>query len=168
LSVSKGKPATWEEELTKEAPADYILNILWKTFPRAVEIDDNRDKHVSGCDWRITWETSHVSEIDDKNDLNLGVTGNICLDKATTDKEGGIQLFVNYPRFTGKYLFVYNALLRWIDLEHWIHERQQPWGGTTKAYIVPVENLNFSIYKSFPEIVNPNIEFFTRKRKTIK
>ena len=165
MKQTRGEDATMESELSKEAPADYILSILQTVFPHNLRIENNRDKHISGCDWKIHWKPSPIiTEIDDKNDLYLGLTGNISLDEITTEKQDVIQLFVNYPTFKGKYLFIYNNLIRNIDLHQWIHERMQTWGKTTKCFIVPISKIEDSHYKEHPELANPNLEWFTRKR----
>lgn len=163
LKQTKGDSATFEVEGGKEAPAKYIEDILWNVFGRAKSIENMREKHLSGCDWLITWKTGNTTMIDDKNDLKLGVTGNICLDEKTCEKRDAVQLFVNYPLFEGKYIFVYNTLLRRLNLMAWIHERKQSWGGTTRAYIVPVRELRANIYKEDPKLAAPRFEWFTKK-----
>lgn len=164
MKLSKGGPATWEEETTKEAPADYILEIIKKAYPHAEKIENTRERHETGGDWIIHWKTGDKTYVDDKNDKSLGLTGNICIDEKTVEKKDRIQLFVNYPRFNGKYLFVFNNLLLRIPLDEWIHERLQPWGKTTRAYIVPVKLLDSDIYRVHPQLVNPSFAWFTFKR----
>jgi len=160
--------ATFEEEGAKEAPAEYILDILSHTYPHANKIENIRDKHLSGIDWVIHWKTGKTTNVDDKNDLWLGYTGNISLDEATLEKQDIIQLFVNYPKLKGKYLFIFNNMfspqyVKQNALKR--HGRLQTWGQYTYTYIIPLKVLKHKIYKIQPKLANPSFNYFCKKRK---
>ena len=163
LKLTEGEPATWEDELEKEIPNKVTLSILQKVWPN-MRITAQHDKHVSGADYLIG--NKNILYIDSKNDTKLGLTGNICLDKVTTNKQGVIQLFMNYPRFPKNYLFVYNDLLPpKKTLEEWVIRRKQDYGGYTEAYVVPVAKLKHRIYEVIPKLAHPSLKWFTRKRE---
>ena len=159
--------ATFEEEGAKEAPAEYILPIIKKIFPHAVKIENVKDIHEPGVDWLIYWRNGNITEIDDKNDLHLGYTGNISIDEKTLEKKDVIQLFVNIT-LPEKHLFVYNNFLSKNYVEANAvkkHGRLQTWGKYTYTYILPVKFLKHRIYEIYPNLVNPSIEYFTRRHK---
>jgi len=163
LRLTEGDPARWEEEAEKEIPDEVTTSILQKIWPK-MRIKAQHDKHVSGADY-IIGEKKPLY-VDSKNDTKLGLTGNICLDVATTNKKGIIQLFMNYPRFPKNYLFVYNDLLPPKPiLEDWIVRREQDYGGYTEAYIVPIQKLKHRIYEVYPKLAQPSFNWFTKKRE---
>jgi len=163
LKLTEGDPATWEEEAEKEIPNETTMSILKKFWPH-MRITAQHDKHISGADYVIG--EKKLLYVDSKNDTKLGLTGNICLDVATTNKKGVIQLFMNYPRFPKNYLFVYNDLLPPKQiLEKWIVRREQDYGGYTEAYIISVKKLKHRIYELYSKLAYPSFKWFTNKRE---
>jgi len=166
VGIRSEEIATFEEEGAKEAPEKYILDILWKIYPHAESIENVRGKHMTGVDWILHWKNGNMTNIDDKNDLWLGYTGNISLDEKTTQKTDVYQLFVNYPTFEGKYIMIFNHLIpHHILTENRKHGRKQEWGKYTYTYIVPLKKLKHRIYDIHPNLANPSFNWFCKKRK---
>lgn len=164
--VKRLEDATMEEEIKKEASRDYILPIIRRAYPTATRIEDIREEHLSGIDWKVYFPTGNYLEIDDKNDRHLGITGNINLDEKTTEKKETIQLFVNYPTYPGYFLFFYNDRIT-MDyiMENAIKKlsRMQTWGELTYSYVIPVHKILQAIPDQ-PQFSHPQKDWFKWKR----
>jgi len=166
MKQQQSKEATWEVEGAKEAPRSYIRVLLEIIFPEST-ITDVTEEHITGIDWRILLANGHEIHVDDKNDLYLGLTGNISLDEATIKKQDTIQLFVNFPRFQGNYLTVFNRLLSHDMVKEKAYKkvgRKQPWGGTTYTYIIQVAKILHAVPDD-PRYAYPSKDWFKWKRK---
>jgi len=167
VGTGSERVATFEEEGAKEAPSNYILDILQKTYPNAKRIENVRDQHIGGIDWIIHWKTGNTTNIDDKNDLWLGYTGNINLDEKTLEEKETTQLFVNTD-FIGKYIFIFNHLYSPNHLKKRATKKLralQEWGDYTYSYVVSMKELKHKIYEIHPKLVSPSFNWFCRKRK---
>ena len=168
MGIGSEPIATFEEEGAKEAPSEYISDILWNVYPHASEIENVREKHMSGIDWIIHWKNGNITNVDDKNDLWLGLTGNISIDEKTLEKSDTIQLFVNYPKLKGKYIFIFNQFIlpKYIEkIALKKHGRLQTWGEYTYTYIVKLKDIHHRIYDVHPELASPSFNYFCKKRK---
>ena len=144
------KETTWDNELEKEAPEEYINSILHLLYPGARI--KNRRKQKDRIDWTI------YANIDDKTDLHLGETGNICLDEKTlysTDKNL-LQLFVNPNKLPGYHILIKNTLLNPKDvIKNSIKEeirttKTENDEFITKAYIIPIFCIKHAIISAYP------------------
>jgi len=150
---------TWDKELEKEAPKEYIRAILNALYPGARI--KNRRKENDRVDWTI------YANIDDKTDLHLGETGNISLDESTlkSNDKNLLQLFVNPNKLPGYHILIKNSLLN-IELvkenaiEEYVRTTETETGSfTTKTYIIPIYCIKHAVVSAFP-----SIEWWYKKR----
>jgi hypothetical protein len=142
------RPTTWGVELSKEAPPEYIQNLLRNLYP-GVRLEDIRHLHQSGIDWRMT------AQIDDKNDTWLGKTENISLDQNTLGKKDTYQLFVNYPMKPGYYILIDNAKLDPVKILFKIKKVAKATTDdqfTTRSFIVRIKDIKDAVVSCFPPL----------------
>jgi hypothetical protein len=142
------RATTWGEELSKEAPPEYIKEILNKLYP-GVRLENLRNLHQPGFDWRMT------AQIDDKNDTWLGKTENISLDQKTFGKKDTYQLFVNYPVKPGYYILIDNSKLDLVKILFNIKKVAKATTDdqfSTRSFIVQIKDIQEAIVSCYPPL----------------
>lgn len=153
------RKAEWDTELSKEASKIYMRELLEKLYPSA-EVENVRDRRISGVDWIVHMPSGEALKIDDKTDNWLGYTGNISLDQMTTVKKECLQLFVN-PDFLGKFLLLDNNKIDAVTLllKSKVHKMVTD-GNVTRTFIIPIKHIEKAIIKAAP-----SIEWFKIRRR---